>query len=141
MKGPYSSFSNFSDHSVIINDKYYPTTEHYFQSQKFTDYPNYMEKIRLSATPSLAKKLGSTRTYKLRNDWEIVKEDIMLIALKAKFTQHPELKQLLFSTGDKILIEHTINDKYWADGGDGSGLNRLGHCLMIIRNKLNLENN
>ena len=60
----------------------------------------------------------------------------MIIALRAKFTQHPELKQLLLSTGNKILIEHTSNDKYWGDGY-GTGLNRLGQCLMIIRDELN----
>lgn len=135
IKGIYSAFSNFSNHPVTINNKYYPTTEHYFQSQKFISEPEYMELIRVSATPSIAKKLGSSRNHKLREDWNNVKEDIMLIALRAKFTQHAELKQLLLSTGDKILVEHTKNDKYWGDGGDGTGLNRLGHCLMIIRNE------
>jgi len=34
------------------------------------------------------------------------------------------------------LIEHTKNDSYWADGGDGSGKNRLGQLLMELRNQL-----
>ena len=136
IKGQYVSFSNFSNHPVTINNKYYPTTEHYFQSQKFIDEPEYMELIRVSVTPAIAKKLGSSRTHKLRGDWEEKKEEIMLTALRAKFTQHHELKQLLLSTDDKTLVEHTINDRYWADGGDGTGLNRLGHCLMIVRDEL-----
>jgi predicted NAD-dependent protein-ADP-ribosyltransferase YbiA (DUF1768 family) len=36
-------------------------------------------------------------------------------------------------TKDKVLIEHTIKDRYWADGGDGSGKNRLGVLLMKLR--------
>jgi ribA/ribD-fused uncharacterized protein len=134
--GPFGAFSNFSDHPVTINGKYYPTTEHYFQSQKFINDSSFMETIRVASTPAIAKKLGSSRTHILRNDWENVKEDIMLTALRAKFTQHPNLKQLFLSTDDKILVEHTINDSYWADGGDGTGLNRLGHCLMIVRDEL-----
>ena len=33
-------------------------------------------------------------------------------------------------TGDRKLIEHTDKDKYWGDGGDGKGENRLGILLM-----------
>ena len=58
-------------------------------------------------------------------------------ALKAKFGQHQELKSLLLSTGSAYLIEHTRNDAYWADGGDGSGKNMLGILLMEIRDNLN----
>ena len=99
-------------------------------------YLNYMEIIRTSLTPSISKKLGSSRKYKLRDDWESIKEEIMLKALRHKFTQHLKLKELLLSTNDRLLVEHTINDSYWGDGGNGKGKNRLGYCLMIIRNEL-----
>ncbi|CAF4077890.1 unnamed protein product, partial [Rotaria sordida] len=51
----------------------------------------------------------------------------------AKFQQHPKLKQLLLSTGNRTLVEHTINDSYW---GDGSGRNQLGITLMKVRDYL-----
>ena len=57
-------------------------------------------------------------------------------ALRAKFEQHPKLKALLLSTGDAELIEHTHNDRYWADGGDGTGRNMLGKLLMELRTGL-----
>jgi ribA/ribD-fused uncharacterized protein len=60
-------------------------------------------------------------------------------ALWAKFTQHPELRSLLLSTGDETIVEHTENDNYWGDGGDGSGRNRLGVLLMELREKLRTE--
>ena len=60
----------------------------------------------------------------------------MLDALRAKFTQHEELKATLLGTGDAILVEHTANDSYWGDGGDGSGKNRLGQLLMKLREEL-----
>ena len=57
-------------------------------------------------------------------------------AVRAKFTQHDDLRALLLSTGDAMLVEHTENDDYWGDGGDGSGRNMLGQILMQIRTEL-----
>jgi len=42
----------------------------------------------------------------------------------------------LRETGERELIEHTYKDRYWADGGDGGGLNMLGKLLMQLRDKL-----
>ena len=81
----------------------------------------------------ILKKSGNTRQIKLRPDWEEVKENIMMIALRAKFDQYPELKQLLLSTAGSSLVEHTDNDNYWGDAGGGSGLNRLGDLLVELR--------
>jgi ribA/ribD-fused uncharacterized protein len=60
----------------------------------------------------------------------------MLDALRAKFTQHDDLADLLLSTGDRPLVEHTANDAYWGDGGDGKGKNRLGRLLERVRREL-----
>ena len=57
----------------------------------------------------------------------------MMVALRAKFDQYPELKQLLLSTAGKSLVAHTENDNYWGDASDGSGLNRLGDLLVELR--------
>lgn len=83
-----------------------------------------------------AAKLGRDRSVPIRGDWEEVKDMIMLKALRAKFTQHEDIKKKLIGTGTAELIEHTTNDSYWADGGDGSGKNMLGKLLMQIREKL-----
>ena len=56
----------------------------------------------------------------------------MMIALRAKFDQYPELKQLLLSTAGNSLVEHTDNENYWGDAGDGSGLNRQGDLLVEL---------
>ena len=60
----------------------------------------------------------------------------MLKALRCKFNDNPELKKKLLATGNKRLIEHTHNDSYWADGGDGSGKNKLGKLLERVRSEL-----
>lgn len=61
-------------------------------------------------------------------------------ALLAKFTQHEDLKEKLLDTGDCLLVEHTKNDAYWGDGGDGGndtlGKNMLGKLLARVRNEI-----
>ena len=65
-----------------------------------------------------------------------MKQDVMYIALYAKFTQHGELKKKLLGTGDRPLVEHTERDRYCGDGGDGRGENNLGRLLMKLRKEL-----
>ncbi|CAF3907444.1 unnamed protein product, partial [Rotaria sp. Silwood1] len=88
------------------------------------------------ATPEEA--FDYVRSYKsaMRPDWASVKDDVMLKACLAKFRQHQKLKQLLLSTGDRMIVEHTTEDSYWGDGGDGSGRNQLGITLIKVRNYL-----
>ena len=122
---------------VQIDGKRWPTTEHYFQAQKFVGTP-YEQVIGDLSTPREAfdfSRKPEVHCWR-RNDWEQVKEDVMKKALLAKFTQHHKLCLMLFSTRNRELVEHTSNDRYWGDGGDGSGQNRLGYLLMLVREEL-----
>ena len=132
----YSEFSNFHHAPIKIDDKIWKTTEAYFQAQKFLHDPAYQETIRNAQTPTMAKKLGSTRKVKIRDDWEQIKDDVMSRALYAKFMQHQTLKQLLLSTGNRPLVENNKRDNYWGIG-NGNGLNKLGKALCDLRERLN----
>ncbi|MBD2101679.1 NADAR family protein [Leptolyngbya sp. FACHB-261] len=132
---PYGFFSNFSKHGIFLKGKEWPTSEHYFQAQKF-EGTEHEELVRLAATPMMCAQMGRERSRPLRQDWEAVKDGVMRTALHAKFTQHPELRDQLLATGDAYLVEHTQNDSYWGDGGDGSGKNMLGRILMELRDEL-----
>ncbi len=132
---PYGAFSNFAAFPIDVGGRAWPTSEHYFQAQKFAGTP-HEDAIRLVPSPMVAARMGRSRKYPLRPDWEDVKEQVMLDALRAKFTQHGRLKRLLLGTGTALLVEHTAKDVFWADGGDGSGRNRLGHLLMQLRTEL-----
>lgn len=150
-------WSNFADYPVYYRRKVFRDSESGFQFDKFlgTD-PEHAEKIRQSKTPKEAAALGRDRTHVLRPDWdkpvsfelpeqlariwqEIVGEPMlnkdwsMLQVVRCKIRQHPELRARLLDTGNRRLVEHTVNDRYWADGGDGSGKNMLGKILMVIR--------
>jgi len=131
----YGEFSNFAAYPIALEDKVWPTSEHYFQAQKFADAA-YRETIRNANSPMLAARLGRDRKQKLRHDWESVKVEVMRAAVRAKFTQYEELKNLLLATGSANIVEHTENDAYWGDGGNGSGKNMLGRILMEVRDSL-----
>jgi ribA/ribD-fused uncharacterized protein len=131
----FGEFSNFSKHAVTLKSRRWPTSEHYFQAQKFAGTP-HEEEVRLAATAMKAAQMGRERTRPLRADWDAVRDDIMREVVRAKFSQHRELRELLLSTGEAVLVEHTANDGYWADRGDGTGKNMLGVILMEIRSEL-----
>jgi hypothetical protein len=131
----YGEFSNFAGYPIKIGKHLWPTSEHYFQAMKFKDKSQQAE-IRKANSPMLAARMGRDRKRKLRRDWESAKVNVMREAVLAKFTQHDELQKLLLATGDAKIIEHTANDDYWGDGGDGKGRNMLGQILMDVRNQL-----
>ena len=135
---PYGEFSNFSPHPIKLKGQIWPTSEHYFQAQKFAG-TRHEEAIQQAKSPMIAARLGRSREYPLRADWESVKDVIMREALEAKFNQHPVLRSLLVGTGNAELIEHTTNDNYWGNGGDGSGRNRLGELLMDLRTQFRIQ--
>jgi len=136
LKEPYGEFSNFYPSPIKLDGYTWPTTEHYFQAQKYVADEKHFQNILHLKSPREA--FDYVRTYKsaVRSDWQQVKDEIMFKACLAKFQQHDKLKKLLLSTENRTLVEHTKNDSYWGDGGDGSGKNQLGITLMNVRRHL-----
>lgn len=126
---PFSELMNFYKAKMVINNKDYATVEHYFQACKATNEQDH-EYIRTAPSPKIAKERG--QQIKLRSDWEKVKEDVMLVALRAKFTQHANLKEILLSTENHRLHEKAPKDMYWGC----KGKDRLGVLLMLVRKEL-----
>ena len=131
---PFWGLSNFAPPGIERQGVYWPTVEHYFQAQKFSE-PAARDRIKRAVTPKEARALGQSRDYKIRSDWDVVREQIMLTGLRLKF-KNPEAKTLLLSTQDRVLVEASPFDYFWAAGQDGTGLNRLGHLLMQVRSEL-----
>jgi ribA/ribD-fused uncharacterized protein len=132
---PYGCFSNFSSHGFMLDDIWWPTTEHYFQAQKFSGTP-YVEYVCQASSPKEAAQLGRRHDFPLRPDWNQVKDDIMRRAVLCKFETHAEIRAILLGTGDEEIIENTTHDYYWGCGTDGSGRNMLGQILMEVRQNL-----
>jgi hypothetical protein len=131
-EGPYRFLSNFYLAPVMYEGLLYTNNEAAFQSAKTKNMI-----LRTPFTlmkPSNAKALG--RSLYLRDDWEVIKDQIMFVICKDKFTRNKELKELLLKTGNSILIEgNWWGDTYWGMS-HGVGKNKLGEILMEIRNTI-----
>jgi adenylate cyclase len=131
----YRDFSNFAPFPIDLDGTVWPTTEHYYHAQKFED-AELQERLRQAEKPVIAKNLARKHKARIRPDWDRVKDDVMERALRAKFTQHADLRALLLTTGEEEIAETAPNDYYWGIGADGSGQNKLGRLLMRLRTEL-----
>lgn len=135
----YGCFSNFYPCLVEYEGLLYPNSECVWQSLKTEDYEIRKQFTAYSAAE--AKKQG--RRIALRKDWELVKYQFMLDICYAKFSQNENLKEILLSTGDQILVENTTgwHDNTWGNCEcekckDKERLNMLGKALMDTRERL-----
>lgn len=134
-RGEYEFLSNFFDCLVDYNGNKFDNSEAAFQSAKSTNKQDVVDFVcggKYSA-PSKAKSAG--KKVALREDWEQVKDGIMLDVLRCKFDD-PELGCMLMSTDGATLVEgNTWGDTYWGVC-KGVGKNMLGTLLMQVRDEL-----
>lgn len=137
-KTKYGCFSNFSRHGFFLDGEYWPTSEHYYQAQKFaTTDPAYSKEIQKAENPKKAAELGrAKRSPAMREDWDEVKDDVMRKVVSHKFSVHDSCRKTLLETGEDELIEDSPVDWYWGCGSDGTGKNMLGVILMETREAL-----
>jgi len=134
------NLSSFALVSFELEDKVWPSVEHYFQAMKFPvgDYP---ESIRLAKTAKKAQKLGRNRFKKIRKDWSQVREIIMTRAVYTKCRTHSDIARELLATGEETLVDNNQYDYFWGCGRDRRGNNAYGKVLMNVRAKLREEQN
>ncbi len=133
---PYGAFSNLYRRSVDFEGETFPTSEHAYQAGKARkkEVRNWL----LSApSPALVAMAAHGLYYwDIAPGWSRTKFDRMRGVLRAKFTQHEDLKDLLLSTGDARLIESATVDnevnRLWGEV-NGQGRNMLGELLMELR--------
>lgn len=127
--GKYRFLSNFHLAEVYFEGLKYPSTEHAYQAAKSLD--ENIRKEFLELTCAKAKNKG--QEILMREDWDIIKYDVMFSVVYDKFFRHKDLRQLLLETGDKYLEEtNHWNDTYWGVC-NGKGQNNLGKILMQVR--------
>ncbi len=131
----FGEFSNFALFPILLEGRWWPTSEHYYQAMKY-QRGDWQEWVRAVADPMEAANRGRDPQKPKRSDWSSYRDEVMRKALRAKFTQHQELRELLLATGEARLVEHTEKDCYWADCGDGRGENKLGLMLEELRQEL-----
>jgi hypothetical protein len=134
--GEHSFLSNFHPCKVEYCGIEYPSSEHAYQCQRTLD-AELSERIRQLPTAGQAKRFA--RHIPPREDWEFIKNGVMMQVLLAKFMQNEDLAAKLLATGDAFLEEgNSWGDKYWGTV-NGEGKNMLGIYLMSVRTDLQLE--
>ena len=136
---PYGVFSNLYRRPVEFEGREYPTAEHAYQAGKVRK-DAVREWILSAPSPALvAMAAHGLYTWDIVPDWSRIKFDRMRLVLRAKFTQHEDLRTLLLSTADARLVEVSRTDnavnRTWGEV-NGKGQNMLGVLLMEVRAEL-----
>ena len=77
-KVPYGCLSNYSAHAVYLKRIIWPTSEHYYQAQKFAGTERE-EQVRCQKTPDEAKAMGNGKDYPARPGWHSkLRDEVML---------------------------------------------------------------
>lgn len=128
-----------SRHSFQLEDRIWPTVEHYFLAMQFEDETR-QEAIRLEDDPVKARKMGKTGWFRRpRPDWDRLQRVYMTRAVYTKCKSYPEVADALLATGDERIVENDQYNYYWGLGRDRRGDNTYGSVLMEIRDKLREE--
>jgi ribA/ribD-fused uncharacterized protein len=136
---PFGAFSNLYRREIVFEGRTYPTSEHAYQAGKARKEA-VREWILSAPSPSLvAMAAHGLYIWDIAPNWSSVKFDRMRAVLRAKFTQHEDLKELLVSTGNARLVEVGKVDspvnREWGEV-NGKGKNMLGVLLMELRAEL-----
>lgn len=137
----YIYFSPYTAHAIEVDGVVFPTVEHAYQCQRYTD-----EKIikEIIAARSPVKAWETSCKYKKFQIPEFKDENYKLKVMKSlmvlKAQQHEEIRKALLNSGDLEIVKHILTyppgDGFWDDGEDGAGLNHMGRMWMEIRDEL-----
>jgi len=133
----FHPLDNFSAHAISIWGKEFSTGEHAFQWKKFSaSHPQIAEAIFSAKSPHAVKKISDVSKEKQPISWGNEKIAIMEEILRAKASQHEDVREILKKTGKRKIIENSPVDSFWGAGPDGNGKNIVGEIWMEIRASL-----
>lgn len=142
-------YSQWHKAPMTIGGIEYNSCEQYMMHQKALLFDDEIiaDLIMQEKNPKEQKKYGR----QIRNfDKAIWDKNCLAIVFEgnlAKFSQNPELKAEMLSTGNKIFVEASPLDHIWGIGLDENaeniddpsywlGLNLLGQALTLVKNQL-----
>ncbi len=127
----------------------YATAEHWMMAGKARLFGDAQAERRVLAAghPAEAKKAGRLVRDFDEETWARERFGIVVEGSVHKFAAHPELREFLLNTGEKVLVEASPVDRVWGTGlaADDEaatdperwkGLNLLGFALMEARERL-----
>ncbi len=144
-----SPFSQWYRCSFTVGDAKFNCAEQFMMHGKalLFDDAEAAAQILAATHPGEHKALG--RKVKRFDDtlWKRAREAIVMDGNRAKFTQNPELREVLLATKGTTLVEASPYDKIWgiglaatdpraADPTLWKGQNLLGKILTAVRDEL-----
>ncbi len=119
---------------ITYRGQTYRTVLHAYWAQAVAA-PTDHDRIRDTASVRDAQELGGS--CPLRPDWSVRRVAVMTEILRAKFTQHPPMAEILLATGDAVLIYTGYSESpFWTDRGPREGRNWMGRLLELVRSEL-----
>jgi hypothetical protein len=147
-----SCFSQWWLSAFTVDGVVYQTAEHWMMAQKarlFNDEET-LARILACTSPAEAKKMG--RLVKSFDPvlWDAHKYELVKQGNYHKFSQHPDLRDFLLGTNNRVLVEASPVDAIWGIGMAKTdenisnpqrwkGENLLGFALMAVRDALNAD--
>ncbi|GAB6903151.1 hypothetical protein JCM9957A_62430 [Kineosporia succinea] len=142
-------FSQWFPSRFEIEGVTYPTAEHWMMAGKARLFGDEaaLERILAAGHPAQAQKLGRQVRGFDQALWEEHRYELVADGNLAKFTQLPELGEVLRRTAGRVLVEASPIDRVWGvglaadheavpDPARWRGLNLLGFALMDVRDRL-----
>jgi ribA/ribD-fused uncharacterized protein len=148
-KGEFRVFDTGFERKFQVDSITFPSLEHYFEWTKAKTFGDgdMATKILKTASPKSVKALGKKVKGVNEEEWSAKQDEIMRIGVRAKITQHPDIRAKLLETGDRPIGLADARDKYWGigtsldkdkakDPSKWPGKNVLGKILMDLRKEL-----
>lgn len=128
----YYMLSNWSAHSIVVDEVEYKTVDHAYHAAKFDD-PKIKLKVSEANSPLTAKKVANDFLHLQKQLTQEDKIELMKKLNILKANQHKEVRDALIKSGDAEIIEDSPFDDFWGIGANGKGRNEMGKIWMEIR--------
>ena len=149
----FNMLSNHAPSQFKIEDEVFNSNEQWFLREKCRvfGHDHISNLIMREDDPALMVKHAKV-CQGINDEWEKVKVKTMYTGAYHKFTQNPEFKDYLLSTGEKTIVEASKFDTEWGVGIDVNdpavddprkwkpqAQNLLGKVLMEVRKVIRTE--
>lgn len=129
-------FSPFSPQMVEYRGVLYPTAEHAYHCQRYSD-PKILKEMKNARSPKKAWEISQRNKDKQLPDFESRKVEVMEEIFRAKLEQHEEVKRELIESKQQVIVKN-YPDPFWGVGEDGTGRNEMGKIWMRLRKELEM---
>ena len=143
IKAKWGGLSNTAEgYPLFINNILVRSSEALYQAMKFPQFPDIQLQVISQTNPMHSKMIARKNKDLVREDWDLIKIEVMRWVLLVKLMFNYEtFGSLLRETGNKQIVEFSRKDTFWGavlidkENMIAKGKNVLGRLLMEIRDE------